>query len=170
MHAAHLPALASLELDRQRTLGIAYGRGLQLLNVVRDLPRDLARGRCYLPLEALRPLGLEPHMLREPAAYERLRPLYHRLLARVRGRLGAGACYTLRLPKRALRLRLATALPLMIGLRTLAHLAAHPNPLDPRVVIKVPRREVYGIVALALTRVGSNAALRAAMRRMAGGR
>jgi farnesyl-diphosphate farnesyltransferase len=29
--------------------GIAYGKGLQLVNVLRDLPRDLAGGRQYLP-------------------------------------------------------------------------------------------------------------------------
>ncbi|HEY8991731.1 MAG TPA: squalene/phytoene synthase family protein, partial [Luteolibacter sp.] len=30
--------------------GIAYGKGLQLVNILRDLPRDLAAGRCYLPV------------------------------------------------------------------------------------------------------------------------
>ena len=30
-------------------LGQAYGRSLQLINILRDVPEDLANGRCYLP-------------------------------------------------------------------------------------------------------------------------
>ena len=30
--------------------GINYGKGLQLVNILRDLPADLAQGRCYLPV------------------------------------------------------------------------------------------------------------------------
>ena len=32
-----------------RKWGANYGKGLQLVNILRDVPEDLASGRCYLP-------------------------------------------------------------------------------------------------------------------------
>ena len=29
---------------------VAYGKGLQLVNILRDLPADLKAGRCYVPV------------------------------------------------------------------------------------------------------------------------
>ena len=37
-----------------------FGRGLQLVNVLRDLPRDLRNGRCYLPADELEAANLQP--------------------------------------------------------------------------------------------------------------
>jgi len=41
---------AAVPLDELVAHGIAYGKGLQLVNILRDLPKDLADGRCYLPV------------------------------------------------------------------------------------------------------------------------
>src|SRR5687767_1506136 len=38
--------------------GVRFGKGLQLVNILRDLPRDLRQGRCYLPAERLARVGL----------------------------------------------------------------------------------------------------------------
>jgi len=35
--------------DEMKELGRAYGRSLQLINILRDVPEDLKNGRCYLP-------------------------------------------------------------------------------------------------------------------------
>lgn len=40
---------ASLEKSEMMSLGQAYGRSLQLINILRDVPEDLENGRCYLP-------------------------------------------------------------------------------------------------------------------------
>jgi len=40
--------------------GVRFGKGLQLVNILRDLPRDLKQGRCYLPLERLARVQLQP--------------------------------------------------------------------------------------------------------------
>ena len=34
-------------------LGRRFGQGLQMVNILRDLPDDLAQGRCYLPADLL---------------------------------------------------------------------------------------------------------------------
>ncbi|GIW72891.1 MAG: farnesyl-diphosphate farnesyltransferase [Planctomycetota bacterium] len=174
MHCAHLPALrgtgprgqGAAEPARLRRLGIRYGKALQLLNVLRDLPRDLARGRCYLPADGLAALGLAPRELRAPELAPRLRPLYDELLQQTLAGLAAGARYLLLLPPGQLRLRLATALPLWIGLETLRRLRASPAILDPRRVIKVPRRQLYRLLAAGALRLPSGRASAAFCRRL----
>src|SRR5205085_6223283 len=39
---------------------VRFGKGLQLVNLLRDLPKDLREGRCYLPAEALQHFRLTP--------------------------------------------------------------------------------------------------------------
>ena len=41
-------------------LGVRFGKGLQLVNILRDLPADLRNGRCYLPADKLAEAGLAP--------------------------------------------------------------------------------------------------------------
>ncbi len=127
-----------------------YGRGLQLVNVLRDLPADLRRGRCYLPRDELARLGLAPADLLQPAAGPRLRPLVDRLLGRTAGLLACGWDYLERLPLREPRLRLASAWPLLLAGRTLDQLARRTDPLDPTRRCKVPRRQVYLLLARSL--------------------
>ena len=38
-------------------MGIRYGKGLQLVNILRDIPQDLRNGRCYIPLSFLGEVG-----------------------------------------------------------------------------------------------------------------
>jgi farnesyl-diphosphate farnesyltransferase len=129
--------------------GRRYGRGLQLVNVLRDLPRDLRRGRCFLPADELRALGLTPADLLDPAAGSRVRPLLARWQARARRGLFAGLAYAGRLRGAGWRVRAATALPAALGLATLRVLEAAPIEarLDPDEVLRVSRAEVRRIVA-----------------------
>ena len=55
---AHLPRYGRLEAEELRGLGRGFGQGLQLVNILRDLPEDIANGRCYLPMSELREAGL----------------------------------------------------------------------------------------------------------------
>ena len=139
-------------LARTRALvaeGRRYGRGLQLVNVLRDLPRDLRRGRCFLPADELCALGLTPADLLDPAAGSRVRPLLARWQARARRGLFAGFAYAGRLRGAGWRVRAATALPAALGLATLRVLEAAPIEarLDPDEVLRVSRAEVRRIVA-----------------------
>ena len=51
--AAHVPALQPLLAPELLARGVALGRCLQLVNVVRDAAADLRAGRCYWPRAAL---------------------------------------------------------------------------------------------------------------------
>lgn len=128
---------------------VEFGKGLQLVNILRDLAADLRQGRCYLPREELDRLGLQPIELRQPAVWPRLQPCYEQWRRRALHGLARGWDYTLNLPRRQVRLRLACAWPLLIGARTLAGLQ-EVNPLDPAQRVKVPRSELRAWIARTL--------------------
>jgi farnesyl-diphosphate farnesyltransferase len=144
-----------------RSRAVRFGQGLQLVNVLRDLPRDLRSGRCYLPRADLAALGLAPEDLLDPRALPRFWPLLRELLDRALADLREALAYTLAVPRLETRLRLACAWPLLLAFVTLARIARAPDLLDPAVTVKVPRPEVRRILALSGAAVASNAGLRA---------
>jgi farnesyl-diphosphate farnesyltransferase len=142
---AHLFPQARLDENQFLADGIRFGKGLQLVNILRDLPADLKNGRCYLPLQRLDEAKLLPETLFSPANEQKFLPLYHEYLDRAEAHLAAGWRYTNTLPFGQFRVRLACAWPILLGGKTLAKLrAARVIELQQRV--KVSRREVYTIM------------------------
>ncbi|MSU59734.1 MAG: squalene/phytoene synthase family protein [Pedosphaera sp.] len=136
------------QLDDAQLLADAarFGKGLQLVNILRDLAADLRLGRCYLPdQELFKVTSLLPADLLDPANAEKFRPLYHRYLDLAETYLAAGWNYTNNLPWRCIRVRLACAWPILIGVQTLARLRT-ANPLDASQKVKLPRANVRGIL------------------------
>lgn len=145
--ARHLEGFAQGPLATLRALGCDYGKGLQLINILRDGAQDLADGRCYFPADELAAAGLAPtDIAHEP---ERFEPVWQRWRARAALGLAQGMLYADAVNSR--RVRAASALPALIGARTLALLdAAGPARLQRRV--KVPRAQVRLVLLhLALT-------------------
>ena len=164
LHVAHRPRLRGWDAA-MTARGVRFGKALQLTNVLRDVPSDLAHGRCYLPARELAVLGLVPRDLLDPAAARRARPLLRALLTAALEHYDEGWRYTLAIPRREWRMRLACAWPLLIGLATLGAIASHPDPLATAQPIKVSRATVRGILARSALAVGSNRALAAQGRR-----
>jgi farnesyl-diphosphate farnesyltransferase len=129
--------------------GIRFGKGLQLTNILRDLASDLAQGRCYIPAQPLGENKLAPEALLDPATMPAFRPLYHSYLAQAHAHLAAGWTYTNTLPRGCLRVRLACAWPILIGVRTLQRLR-EVNALDASRRIKISRREVRKLLLFSL--------------------
>lgn len=146
---AHLFPRAALDEAWLLANGARFGKGLQLVNILRDIPRDLQNGRCYLPRQALKAAGLRPEDLFSLANLPALRPVYDGYLDRARSHLQAGWDYTNALPVGQFRLRLACAWPILIGAKTLAKLR-RLDILDATRPIKVSRGEVRGIMARTL--------------------
>jgi len=140
-------AFPRARLDEEALLenGIRFGKGLQLINILRDLRGDLEQGRCYLPAERLAELGLQPGDLLDPAAETRMRPLYDAWLSRADAHLAAGWNYTLALPWTQPRIRLACAWPILIGARTLQRLQS-ASILESVQKLKINRSEVKRIM------------------------
>jgi len=158
LHVAHRPRLRQWDAG-MAARGVRFGKALQLTNVLRDVPSDLRHGRCYLPARELDALGLGPRDLLDPQAARRARPLVRALLTTALQHYDEGWRYTLAIPRREWRMRLACAWPLLIGLATLGEIAAHPDPLTTTRPIKVSRATVRAILTRSALSVASNRAL-----------
>ena len=145
MCRAHIFPRATLDEPDLMAKAILFGKGLQLVNILRDLPADLAQGRCYLPQEALAQVGLAPQDLLAASNEPQLRPLYNQYLDRADEYLKAGWAYTELLPRRCVRVRLACAWPLLIGRETLTLLRTN-NILGTQPRVKVSRQQVKRII------------------------
>ncbi len=132
-------------------LGIRFGKGLQLVNILRDLPADLQKGRCYIPAEQLKEARLTPADLLSPTNEPTFRPLYNRYLDLAESHLAAGWEYTNLISRRHISLRLACAWPILIGLETIRKLRDEPA-LDPECRVKVSREEVRSIIVRSILR------------------
>jgi farnesyl-diphosphate farnesyltransferase len=132
-------------------LGKRYGMALQLINVLRDAGSDLRAGRCYFPEYELSAGHLTAaQILSEP---ERFQPIYRTWLEKAKTGLECGMQYSTAIQKR--RVRVATVLPALIGVRTLTLLreAGVADALHRR--IKVSRSEVWRMIVQSIfTRSG----------------
>lgn len=112
--------------------GQAFGRSLQLINILRDVPEDLEKGRCYLPGATTREKMLEEQK---------------RWIGEAREGLDQAERYARSLTGR--RLRFATVLPALIGRETLVRLEASDWE-EWAARIKVSRKDVYRMMGKAL--------------------
>jgi farnesyl-diphosphate farnesyltransferase len=151
MCRAHLFPGARLDEAAFLADGVRFGKGLQLVNILRDLPADLRKGRCYVPSEALLRQHLEPRDLLQSASFSRFTPLYQRLLDAAQAHLKAGWNYTNNIPWGQVRVRLACAWPILIGLETI-RLLRRANVLDASQRVKVSRSNVRGLMLATIVR------------------
>jgi farnesyl-diphosphate farnesyltransferase len=142
---AHLFPDAKLDENQFVADGIRFGKGLQLVNILRDLPADLKNGRCYLPVQRLDEAKLFPWTLLSPANEQKFLPLFHAYLDKAESHLTAGWRYTNTLPFGKFRVRLACAWPVLLGARTIEKLRA-VNVTELQQRVKVSRGEVRGII------------------------
>jgi farnesyl-diphosphate farnesyltransferase len=159
LQAGHIGALSSWNVEAMKEKGVRFGKGLQMTNILRDVDRDLAMGRCYLPRARLEAAGLTTEGIRNGRSRAPLRPIVAELIGKTLEHYRVGWEYTLAIPRRVPRLRLACAWPLFIGLRTLALLARSPDPCAPGTRLKASREEVKGILRASTARILSNRAL-----------
>ncbi|MCH1420653.1 MAG: squalene/phytoene synthase family protein [Akkermansiaceae bacterium] len=117
--------------DEMMRWGQAYGRSLQLINILRDVPEDQKNGRCYLP-------GAET---REQLLRER-----HRWIKEAHKGLDQAERYARSLNGK--RMRFGTVLPAMIGRKTLSRLEVASWD-DWQARVKITRKEVYVLMAKA---------------------
>jgi farnesyl-diphosphate farnesyltransferase len=158
----HLPKFSDRSREEMLSLGRSYGQGLQLVNILRDAGNDLRAGRCYLPAEELRSLGMNPPDLR--ANPERAEPVVR--VWRERAALGMTAGLEYACAIRSWRVRFATVLPALIGARTLALLrTAGPRAFTEK--IKISRTELRQILWQTTRTLAAPRALRAAFARLA---
>ncbi len=126
--AKHVPRTLLYSEQEMKRLGCEYGKGLQLVNILRDRVEDRSLGRLYVKNEDL------------PSLYEQAEKW-----------LRSGAMYLTGL--RPGRILMATALPHDLAVRTLREIIRSPDAAR----VSIPRREVRmllfrGLLSLGLPR------------------
>ncbi|HET6407247.1 MAG TPA: squalene/phytoene synthase family protein [Chthoniobacteraceae bacterium] len=147
----HLPRYSSLPEQRLRALGAEYGKALQLVNILRDLPADFISGRCYLPADetTLALWSLKPSAARES---------YSKWVHRAAELLESGRQYVRSL--NPARLRVGCYLPWELGRETLS-LLSEQFPLETGAKVKVTRGAVRSALLKGLIAAFSNRPLTA---------
>ena len=145
---AHRPSLADWDVPRMSQMGVRFGKGLQLTNIVKDVAHDLQKGRCYIPEALLAEAGLAPHDLLDHANAARFRPVLRQLVRTATEHLDQGWLYTMAIPRQEVRLRLSCMWPILSGGESLKMVLYSPDLLNPAVKVKIPRSKVYQILAL----------------------
>jgi farnesyl-diphosphate farnesyltransferase len=145
MCRAHVFPKARMEDARLIAAGVRFGKGLQMVNILRDLPRDLHQGRCYIPEQPLSQYGLRPRDLLDEKTIGRFRPLLNRYLLQAEEHLAAGWRYTEALPFWHVRIRLACCWPILIGMQTLEKLR-RDNVLDSGLHIHISQSDTRRLI------------------------
>jgi len=145
---AHRKALASWNVRDMSAVGVRFGKGLQLTNIVKDVAHDLQQGRCYVPEPMLAEVGLKPRDLLDQQNLPRFRPVLNKLIRMAVEHLDQGWLYTMAIPRYETRLRLSCMWPILSGGESLKLVMNSPDLLNPAVKVKIPRSKVYQIMAM----------------------
>ena len=141
MSLAHLITMPEEKQEIFFEKGIRFGKALQMINILRDIPEDLRFGRCYIPEQDLSKHGLTPEDLLDPENINKFRPLYDEYLDLTNEHLDEAIDYIKMLPETQFRLKASCMLPVLIGQRTVS-LLREGNILDSADRIKVTRDEI----------------------------
>ena len=150
MMCGHRPALAGWNVKEMSVTGVRFGKGLQLTNILKDLAKDLQRGRCYIPEALLKEAGLVPKDLLRADKADAFRPVLRQLLTIAREHLDQGWLYTMAIPRMEIRLRLSCMWPILFAGETLRLIACSDDLLNPAMTLKISRGTVYRIMALTI--------------------
>ncbi len=163
----HSPHITAADRDRLAHHATAFGQGLQLVNIIKDLHDDAGRGRCYLPKALLRRYGVEPSDVFGPRSRGGLIAAMRHLIGLGAAHLHQAMRYALLVPKQEPRIRLFCLWPLFFALKTLAKTWRQTDLLVTGGV-KISRPEVKEIMRQAGLRVWSDRLLSRMYTRLAG--
>ena len=106
---------------------IHFGLALQMTNITKDYPSDVARGWCYLPKTLTMQLGVTPRGILEDTI--RKRPEVTRLMIkRIRPHLEGACQYITEIPLVLRSIRMFCIIPFILACHTLAYLRETQNP------------------------------------------
>ncbi len=142
----HAPELESTAHEVE-SRAVAFGRALQLTNILKDIREDLLRGDCWLPLDVLARHGLTPKTLLRPELRTQAVAALDELIGVAHADVIRAFEYTLALPQDEKGMRLFCLWPLFMAVLTLRKLQGNPDVFESASV-KIPRSAVSSVVSL----------------------
>ncbi len=145
--------------EDMRRLSVAFGQGLQMTNILKDVWDDRQRGICWLPRDVFEARGVDlvrTHVWQDHPGY---REGIRYLVAVAHHHLRLAQEYTLRIPASEVGIRRFCSWSIGMALATLRKIADTPSYTAGEQV-KISRRRLRLIVATSNVSVGSNTLLR----------
>jgi farnesyl-diphosphate farnesyltransferase len=136
------------ELEKSQ---ISFGIALQLINIIKDYKRDIARGWCYIPLTITRKYQIELAKI-ESLSIDQIRRITEDMSPLVITRLDSTLRYIKSLPLGEISIRMFCIIPFVIGYRTLGQIVQMRGD-------KISRQEVASILDKCAAYAHSNALL-----------
>jgi len=154
----------SPEIDRNcaemQRLSVAFGQGLQMTNILKDIWDDHRRGACWLPREIFAQQGFDLANMtpgQRDAGFEKG---VDELIAIAHGCLKQALEYTLLIPTRETGIRSFCFLAIGMAGLTLRKISDNKSTGHHAAPIKISRRSVKGVVAASRIAVHNDALLR----------
>jgi len=133
------------------SLAVAYGKGLQRINIIRDVIEDWNRGRLYLPTAELAKFIPDfSEKAKPPWNEEGWKKFLNHYCQETKALLTYGAHFCDSIPKGQMRLRWSSSMPLVIGWATLEKIEAS-SPFQKGIKISRPEVRQLGFSTLLRT-------------------
>jgi len=145
---------------KMEKLAGSFGKGLQLVNIIRDMTVDLRRGQSYIPDELLQKYKLTRETIYEQKNAYLAEQLFNELIRNAVEHLDKALDYILLIPKEETRIRLFCMLPLFWAMRTLQKIQFNTLSLLDSEKVKVTRTMIRKEYFLALINMRSNRLMR----------
>ncbi|MCD8548724.1 MAG: squalene/phytoene synthase family protein [Aeromonadaceae bacterium] len=138
----HCPQLTA-QRETLLALGVSFGQGLQMTNILKDMAADRARGVCWLPRELALRQGLDLALERWEQDGAGCQRLLDELAGLAQGHLQDAMDFTCLLPARQQGIRQFCLLAIGMAVLTLKRVVSQPGPA------KISRRQLKGVVLAA---------------------
>jgi farnesyl-diphosphate farnesyltransferase len=126
-------------VQRLENFSESFGKGLQLVNIIRDMTRDSHRGQSYIPDEILHKYRLTRRTIYETNNSEQVEKLFNEMIRLAVDHLDKALAYVVTLPKEETRIRLFCLLPLFWAMQTLRIIQTNALGLLKADSIKISR-------------------------------
>lgn len=134
----------------------SFGKGLQMVNIIRDMPGDWENNRSYMPNDLLQKYDLTRHSIFDRHNVQRSKKMLEELIEMALSYLDAGLQYITAIPKAERNMRLSCMLPVFWALQTLRAIKKNINTFFEKEKIKIPRAIVREELYFAHVTVFSN--------------
>jgi farnesyl-diphosphate farnesyltransferase len=155
----YVPALQSRRAELMR-LGVSFGQGLQMTNILKDIWDDRARGACWLPRDGFLSAGIRLSDLQPGRGGDVMAEELRKLVGTAHGHLRNALSYTLAIPTSEAGIRKFCLWALGMAVLTLRKVNANPWFTDGQQV-KISRRSVKCTIAATTLTARHDAALQA---------
>ena len=142
--------------ERLNTLAESFGKGLQMVNIIRDMTGDLKRGQSYIPEELLKKYKLDRQTIFQKENADKAQKLFNELIQKAVKHLDAALDYIMLIPKEEKQIRLFCMLPVFWAMRTLQKIQENTLSLLENDKIKIPRKIIKKEYYLAFINANSN--------------